>query len=190
MQTWSENRELLHSALLQLSVTDEAGEELDQQAGFDRWQEWTTEARSGKRSLFLIGNGASAAMASHCAADLGKNAGVRCEVFYDGPLLTAVANDTDFTEVFAEPLRHRMDRGELLVAISSSGCSANIVRALEAGRNLGGTLITVSAMSPTNRIRTMGDLNFYVPATTYGLAEGAHAALLHYWVDRVIESVR
>ena len=71
-------------------------------------------------TLYLVGNGASASMASHMAADLDKNARVHTEVFTDPALITAIANDLDYTQVFSEPLRRRMSPGDMLVAISSS----------------------------------------------------------------------
>lgn len=151
--------------------------------GFQWWAAMTAKIRQSRGTIFLIGNGASASMASHTAADLAKNAGVRTEVFSDLSLLTAVANDISYREVFAEPLRRRMEPGDMLVAISSSGQSPNVLRAAEEARRLGGTVVTLSAMKASNPLRRHGDLNFYLTAPTYGLAETGHAAVLHHWVD-------
>ena len=128
-------------------------------------------------------------MASHFAADMAKNGGVRTMVFTDLSLLTAVANDFNYEDVYAEPLRWHMKRKDMVVAISSSGNSPNIVRAVVQAKRLGGTVITISAMIEDNSIRKLGDLNFYVSAKTYGLAETAHAAILHFWMD-LVESKR
>jgi DNA-binding MurR/RpiR family transcriptional regulator len=124
-------------------------------------------------------------MASHVAADLAKNAHVHTEVFSDLSLITAIANDLDYEEVFAEPLRRRMAEGDMLIAISSSGESPNVLRAVEEATRLGGLVVTLSAMRPTNHLRTRGALNLYVPADNYGLAESCHAAILHHWIDSV-----
>ena len=124
-------------------------------------------------------------MASHFAADVAKNAGIRTNVFTDTALMTALANDLCYEEVYAEQLRWNMKAGDMLVAISSSGNSPNIVRAVKTAQSLNGTVVTLSAMGEDNAIRKLGDLNFYVPAQTYGMAETAHAAILHYWMDIV-----
>src|SRR5208283_4921493 len=81
------------------------------------WVEKTLLVRTCRRTVFVIGNGASASMASHVAADLAKNAHVHTEVFSDLSLITAIANDMSYEEVFAEPLRRRMKDGDMPVAI-------------------------------------------------------------------------
>lgn len=176
----------LHIVLQSLSVSNGAGNEIDVQAGFDQWTEMTCLVRERKRTVYLIGNGASASMASHVAADLAKNAHVHTEVFSDLSLITAIANDLGFEEVFAEPLRRRVQEGDMLVAISSSGQSPNIIHACRETKNRGGLIITLSAMDSQNRLRKEGLLNFYLPAMTYGMAETCHAAILHYWLDQMV----
>jgi len=154
---------------------------------FGIWIDMTVHIRERKRTIFLIGNGASASMASHVAADLAKNGHVHTEVFSDLSLITAIANDLSYDEVFAEPLRRRMKSGDMLVAISSSGQSVNVLKAVEEGKKLGGLMVTLSAMKSDNSLTSKGDLNFYVPAATYGLAETCHAAILHHWIDKIVE---
>ena len=137
---------------------DGAGEALEPDVGFSRLREATLRLREASNIVYFIGNGASAAMASHIAADLAKNAYLHTRVFTDLSLITALANDLCYEEVFAEPLRRSMKQGDMLVAISSSGQSANILRAAQEARNLGGTVVTLSAMKPDNPLRTMGTL--------------------------------
>jgi len=143
------------------------------------------QLRTRRGRLFLAGNGASASMASHFATDLAKNAGIRTQVFTDLSLLTALGNDIAYEAVFAEPLRWYAEAGDILVAISSSGNSPNIVQAVLAAKELGLTVVTLSGMRPDNRIRGLGELNLYLPAPTYGLAESCHAFLLHCWMDQL-----
>jgi D-sedoheptulose 7-phosphate isomerase len=150
---------------------------------FDALFDKALKARQKNATIFLIGNGASASMASHVAADLAKNGNLRTMVLNDPCLLTAVGNDIGFSEVFAEPLRRFGTKQDLLVAISSSGRSPNILNATKTARAIGMEVVTFSAMDSGNPLRQLGDLNFYVPAHTYGHAESAHAALLHYWID-------
>jgi D-sedoheptulose 7-phosphate isomerase len=128
-------------------------------------------------------------MSSHFAADLSKNVGLPTEVFTDLAQITALANDLSFEEVFSEPLRLRMAPGDMLVAVSSSGNSPNVVQGTKTAREKEGVIITLSAMDPKNKIRQLGDLNFYVPAQTYGLAETSHAAILHFWLDQMVREI-
>lgn len=130
-----------------------------------------------------MGNGASASMASHIAADLEKNFHVCTEVFTDLSRITAIANDMGYDQVFAEPVRRKLRKGDMLVAISSSGKSPNILAAAREAAGLGGIIVTISAMSADNPLRSLGALNFHVRGDTFGLAETCHAAILHYWVD-------
>ncbi len=129
-------------------------------------------------------------MASHSAVDLAKNGRIRTEIFTDVSLITAIANDISYEQIFVEPLMLKMIEGDMLVAISSSGNSQNVLRGAETARNLGGIVITLSAMKSENALRKLGDLNFYVPAQTYGFAETGHAAVLLFWIDQVIGDMR
>ncbi len=185
MMNWNKNIEELKYTLTLLSVLNDFGEELDSDKAFALWTEYTFKIRENRRTIYLIGNGASASMASHMAADLAKNAHIHTEVFSDLSLITAIANDISYEEVFAEPLRRRMVEGDMLVAVSSSGNSPNILRATEAAVSYGGIVVTLSAMNESNKLRKLGNLNFYVPAQTYGLAETSHAAIMHYWMNSV-----
>jgi len=170
-----------------LCVTDRDGAAVTPDKGFATLCTLTEALRSSARTLFLVGNGASASMASHVAADLAKNGHVHTEVFSDLSLITAMANDIGYDHVFAGPLARRMHTGDMLVGISSSGNSPNVVKAVLKARELGGLAVTLTAMGGDNRLRGLGDLNFWVPGATYGLAETAHAAILHHWIDRIVE---
>ena len=100
-----------------LSVRDRFGKEIRADLAFGEWKDLTIEVRESEKTVYLIGNGASASMASHMSADLAKNGRVRTEVFTDPSLITAVANDLSYEDVFREPLRHRMVYRDMLVAI-------------------------------------------------------------------------
>lgn len=186
---WSKNFENLKSNLLSLSSRNGIREKVDPDSAFVQWKDLTLQIRKARKTVFFIGNGASASMASHISADLAKNAHIRTEVFSDLSLITAIANDLGYKEVFAEPLRRRMSEHDMLVAISSSGQSANILRGVKEAKRLGGIVVTLSAMNPENNLRSQGLLNFYIPAKTYGMAETCHAAILHYWMDLVVASI-
>jgi len=175
------------SVLERLKVTDSGATELDAQKGFDIWCEQTDELRRNNNTMFFAGNGASAAMSSHMSADASKNGGFRSLAFNDIALLTAVSNDISYAESFSLPLKRFADKGDILVTISSSGNSPNIIKALETARELGVATITLSGLGADNQSRKLGDLNFYIPAPTYGLVEAGHQVLLHCWLDLYME---
>lgn len=77
--------------------------------------------------------------------------------------------------------------GELLVAISSSGESENIVKGIEAIRKINGKVITLTGFDENNRIRKMGDINIYVPKKHYGIVESIHTIILQQIVDHIVE---
>ena len=186
---WQTHTSRLAGILDQLSVRDANGNELDQDEGFTHLKNLTLKVRRPGNRIFFIGNGASASMASHFAADIAKNGKIATETFSDLSLLTAIANDISYDHVFAEPLRLKMITGDMLIAISSSGNSPNVLLGAETFKERKGTVVTLSAMREDNSLRKLGSLNFYLPAETYGLAETAHAAVMHFWTDQVIQEV-
>ncbi|WP_035236389.1 SIS domain-containing protein [Desulfobacter vibrioformis] len=183
--SWNDTVKELTCCLSKLRVTS-GNTPIDVEAGFKSLCCTSRDLKLRGGTVFLVGNGASASMASHVAADLAKNAHIRTEVFSDLALITAVANDISYDQVFAEPLQRRMHPGDMLVGISSSGNSPNVINAATKARELGGEVITLTAMAPDNRLRKLGSLNFYLPGKTYGLAESGHAAVLHHWIDMMV----
>jgi D-sedoheptulose 7-phosphate isomerase len=155
-----------------------------------RWVAMTLDIDQRDAQLFLIGNGGSAGMASHMATDACKNGRLRALALNDATMLTATGNDVDYTQVFSLPLERLARRGDLLVTISSSGNSPNVLKALEAASRLGLGTVTLSAKESGNRSRAAGDLNFYVPLSRYGWAESAHQIVLHYWFDQFLHQHR
>ena len=185
---WTSNVSHLRKCLNSLSIRDSLQRKVDADFAFSIWKQKTMKIRRQSNRIYLIGNGASASMASHIAADLAKNAGLQTEVFTDLSLVTALANDCGYVEVFTEALRWKMKPEDMLVAISSSGESPNILSSVKFAASMGGYVITISAMNPNNSLRFCGHLNFHVPSMTYGSAETCHAAILHHWVDHMTES--
>jgi len=181
--SWKPSLDSLFAILDGLAVTDGSGAVMDTDAGFALLVEWIDACREDKRRIYFVGNGASASMASHFSTDLAKNAQVPTEVFTDCSLITATGNDFGYDQTFAYPLSQRMVDEEVLIAISSSGNSPNAVEAVKTARRLDGLAVTVTAMNPDNAMRGLGDLNFYLPADSYGMAESGHAVVLHHLVD-------
>jgi D-sedoheptulose 7-phosphate isomerase len=173
-------------ALAATEVTGVDGQPLALDAGLERAVRALEEVGARGASVFFIGNGASAAIASHQALDYWKNGGIRALAFNDPALLTAVSNDYCYADVFARPLDMFATGDDLLMAISSSGNSENILRGTMAAAGRGCRVITFSGRRPDNRLRTRGELNFYVPSMEYGHVEVAHLALCHLLLDAIV----
>jgi D-sedoheptulose 7-phosphate isomerase len=180
---WNQHVQDIGELLAGLSCTLRAGKSLAPDLGFAEWKRAAEACRTGRKAIYLIGNGASASMASHFAGDLAKNAHLHTEVFSDLSLVTAIANDMGYEHVFSEPLSRRAQKGDMLIAISSSGRSPNVLAAVKVARAHKLTVVTLSGMAGKNPLRASGDLNFYVPAKSYGYAETCHSSILHHWMD-------
>lgn len=132
----------------------------------------------GNKVIF-IGNGGSAAIASHMAVDWTKNGGIRSIALNDAPTLTCLGNDFGYENVFSKQLEYHAQNGDVVVIISSSGKSPNILNAAGQAFAMGLDKITFTGMRPANKLRRTGLWNFYVPCMDYGLVEISHLALLH-----------
>ena len=131
----------------------------------------------------IIGNGGSASIASHIATDLLKNLKIPALALNDASLLTCLSNDLGYENVFSMPLGILARKGDILFAISSSGKSKNILNAVIQGKKKGCIVIAFSGFSPRNPLRNKGDINFYVPSSSYGAVEITHLAICHAIVD-------
>lgn len=164
-------------------VSDGDGHPMTLEEGFEWVAGEARRAQASGNKMILIGNGGSAAIASHQAIEFLKNGGVRALALNDGASLTALANDFGYANVFAEQLRMLGRRGDMLVAISSSGQSTNILKAVETARARDMAIATFSGFRPDNLLRGRGDVNFYVDSTQYGFVEIAHHALIQAILD-------
>lgn len=144
---------------------------------------WRRQREADAR-VYWIGNGGSAALVSHLSQDLLNKCGVQSTTFNDPALLTCMANDYGYADVFRRPLRALAKPGDLLVAVSSSGNSENIVGAAESALESGLAVVTLSAFDVANPLHALpAALAFHTPVASYGQAEVAHTALLHAALD-------
>lgn len=180
---WSRYQAAISNTLKNLEVSTIAGEAMDLEAALEQVCLWSGEVQTRDGTVHFIGNGASACMASHMSLDWTKNGRVRSTAHNDQAFLTALGNDFGYEHVFSKPLSWFGKSGDLLVAISSSGNSPNILCAVEAAREKGIRVVSFSGLKPENKLRQAGDLNFFVPAWSYGIVECAHQILLHAWLD-------
>lgn len=173
----------LSEALIGTEVTDGAGNTMSLQNGMDKALELIEALRVESNKIMLIGNGGSSAIVSHVHNDLCKAVGVRAMVFNDTPLLTALSNDESYDRIFEYPVILWASPGDILFAVSSSGKSENILRAVRKAVETKCTVVTFTGFQSDNPLRHMGDLNFYVSANSYGHVEVAHMALAHLLTD-------
>lgn len=146
-----------------------------------------TKCKRLNNTVFFVGNGGSASIASHMATDFIKNGGMRCLAFNDGSLLTCLSNDLGYKEVFATPIKLFIEKKDILFAISSSGKSANILNTVNEARKKGCFIVTLSGFLPDNPLAHKGDINFYVDSKVYSHVEILHLSICHYISDMVIE---
>ena len=145
------------------------------------------ETRKNGKHLFFIGNGGSAAIASHMTADYMKNGRMKTISLYDSSVITCFGNDYGYEELFSRSLEYLGENGDLLVAISSSGNSPNIVNAIQTAKEKGMKVVTLSGFQRRNRISMSGDYNIYVPVSRYGMVESIHNLILQEIVDVLME---
>jgi D-sedoheptulose 7-phosphate isomerase len=164
-------------------VTDGAGAVLDADAAVAEIVDRARASHAEGGRLWFIGNGGSAAIASHMANDYTKNGGIRAAAITDASVLTCLANDFGYAQVYAKALELQASPRDGLVAISSSGNSASIVNAVASVRKLGCWVVTLSGFAPDNQLRRLGDLNFHIASENYGTVEVGHLMLLHAILD-------
>jgi len=153
----------------------------------DACLEYLSNVRLYFGAVHLIGNGGSASVVAHAANDLVKACRIRAIVHQDAPLMTAYANDNGYGQAYADALDVWMLASDVLIAVSSSGQSTNIINAVIQAKQDKAIVVTFSGFKPDNPLRQLGDLNFYVPSSDYGQVELTHAALLHCLTDRLAQ---
>jgi D-sedoheptulose 7-phosphate isomerase len=157
-------------------------------------------AHAAGKQIFVIGNGGSAATASHMMNDLNKGTlghkgdapWKRFKVIAltdNVSLMTAWANDTNFNTVFAEPLKNLANRGDVLIAISASGNSPNIIAAVEAAKQIGLTVLGLGDFTG-GKLAQLADACFVVPSNGYGPVEDVHMILDHIITGYLFERLK
>jgi D-sedoheptulose 7-phosphate isomerase len=164
-------------------VTDRNGQALPLEQGCEWVRQAAHETHDGDNKIIFVGNGGSAGIASHLAIDYSKNGGLRSMAFNDPSALTCLGNDLGYENVFAKQIEFHARAGDLLIAISSSGRSPNILAAVTAARARNCRVVTYSGFTEDNDLRRTGDVNFFVRSREYGFVEVSHLALCHAVLD-------
>ena len=155
------------------------------------------ETRDEGKTLYFMGNGGSAASASHFANDFGVGPGViikpfrACSLTDNTAVLTCIANDIDFADVFRRQLQLQLTSGDLVVAISASGNSANVVRAVEYANACGNRTVGLTGFDG-GRLRQICTecIHIATPGGEYGPVEDLHLILDHVMSSYIVRAVR
>lgn len=137
------------------------------------------------KRIFFIGNGGSNAISSHMAEDYMKIGKKPTFSFSDGALITCFSNDYGYENAMKEWVSNHFQEGDLLVAISSSGESKNIINATRYFNSLGGQSITLTGFIENNSLSSHGLINFYINSDSYGIVECFHEIILHSLLDEL-----
>lgn len=144
------------------------------------------EIKNTGNKAIVVGNGGSAAMASHIAVDLTKQANIRAVNFNEAGLITCFSNDYGYESWVSKAIEFYIDPGDVVILISSSGSSKNIVNAAKYAKSHGYSLITFTGFNDSNPLKQLGDLNFWVASRAYNIVENTHQIWLLLVCDMIV----
>jgi len=176
----------LSSVLNNISLTD-----------IEKFIEVLLEAKERESSIFFIGNGGSAATASHFANDIAIGARTYKKPFRaislcdNQAVITAIANDDGYEKIFSQQLQVLLKKQDVVVAISASGNSPNLIQAIDTSKEIGAITVGISAFDG-GKMKEMVDVSLHVPTEKgeYGPAEDAHMVLDHLVSNYLMRFVR
>ena len=145
------------------------------------------QAKKNNAKIMIFGNGGSAAIASHVSVDLTKNANIRSVNFNEADLITCFANDYGYERWIEKTIDFYADDKDVLILISSSGKSPNMINACKAARNKKmSKIITFTGHDKNNPLSKLGDINFWINSKAYNFVENLHQVWLLTVVDLII----
>jgi D-sedoheptulose 7-phosphate isomerase len=141
-----------------------------------------------KKKVIIIGNGGSASIASHVCVDLTKICKVRSVNFNEANLLTCFSNDYGYAHWAQKALSFYADKGDLLICVSSSGKSMNIINAAKYAKKVGCKIITLTGFSNKNKLKKLGHINLWLDSKNYNFIEMTHQTWLLSVVDFLVKA--
>jgi D-sedoheptulose 7-phosphate isomerase len=144
-----------------------------------------TEIKKKRKKVILVGNGGSAAMASHVSVDLTKICKIRTINFNEAALLTCFANDYGYENWVQKALSFYADKGDLLICISSSGQSKNIINGAKFAKKIGCKVVTLTGFEKKNKVKKIGHVNLWLNSKNYNLVEMTH----HIWLLSIVDFI-
>ena len=140
-----------------------------------------TKKRRGK--VYIVGNGGSASVASHVSVDFAKVARIQSSTFNNSNLITCFANDYGYENWVKEAIKAYLNKNDMIILISSSGTSKNIVNAAKYCKKNSINLVTLSGFNKNNPLSKLGIVNFHIDSNQYNFVEMSHHIILVYLVD-------
>ena len=145
------------------------------------------QAKKNNAKIMIFGNGGSAAIASHVSVDLTKNANIRSVNFNEADLITCFANDYGYERWIEKAIDFYADNKDILILISSSGKSPNMINACKTARSKKmSKIITFTGHDNNNPLSKLGDINFWINSKAYNFVENLHQIWLLTIVDLII----
>lgn len=145
--------------------------------------------KNNNKKIIFIGNGGSAAIASHAVVDYLKVGKIKCINFNEPGLFTCFANDFGHDKWMAKAIEHQGNDGDLLISISSSGMSKNIINAcIEAKKRKFESIITFTGFTKNNKVNKLGNINFWVNSKVYNFIENIHQILILSILDDLVKT--
>ena len=143
------------------------------------------EIKKNKKKVIIVGNGGSAAMASHVCVDLTKMCRIRAVNFNEADLLTCFSNDYGYENWVQKALSFHADKGDLLISISSSGESKNIINGSKFAKKIGCKVVTLTGFNKNNKVRKIGHVNLWLESKNYNFVEMVH----HTWLLSIVDLI-
>jgi len=155
---------------------------------FQKIKQTLYKIRNERNRIFFFGNGASAAFANHMALDFSKNGKILSRSLSDSALLTALSNDYSYDKAMLEYLKiEEVSKDDLVITISSSGNSPNVVSVLAYCKENNIKSLALSGLRNENKSILLSDYSIYVPMKTYGIVECIHQIFLHLILDESMD---
>lgn len=131
-----------------------------------------------KSKIIIFGNGGSSAIASHFSVDMIKNCNINCVNFNEYDLITCFSNDFGFDNWIKKILESQLEKGDIVILISSSGQSKNMINAAKFIKKRGNKLITLTGFNRNNQLKKLGTINFWINSKIYNIIENFHQIIL------------
>ncbi len=155
----------------------------------DKTVELILDCKKNNGKVYVVGNGGSSSIASHVSVDFAKVANIPSDTFNNANLITCFANDYGHENWVKEAIKAYTNQNDILILISSSGTSKNIVNAAQYCKDNKISLITLSGFNADNPLSQLGNVNIHIPSTNYNFIEMAHHIILVSIVDIFTENL-
>ncbi len=167
-------------------VTDKEQRDVDVEKAMDIVAKEILKVKKKNKKVIFIGNGGSAAVASHKALDFLNMLHVEAISFSDSNNLTCFSNDFGYESVFSKHMEFFAKKDDILISISSSGNSKNILNATLVAKKIGCKIYTFSGFKKENKLKKLGDLNFHTDSKHYNQVEATHLLLCDCILEKAL----